>query len=327
MSKNTKILFLSVIFLFSFRTTFSQEQGEIVIKEFKKAYPVYTLKSELIGSVSDKLAYHEVSEVDFDPLKREINKTLLFGVGGVALATGLTIHFYQKNAWWADQSRVFRIQDDWNYALWIDKIGHFYGTILISHGLSAGLEAANVSAEHSVIYGSLGAFLFQAYIEYEDGFGLDWGFSPGDFMSDFLGAMYPVAQYYIPYLNNFQFRASYYPKHLSGANPKTGHKHIIVDDYEGQKFWLSFKMKNLLPKDIAKYWPGFLQLSVGMGVRELDGSGGGITDYYLAFDLDADYLPLSGSFGQFIKNTLNLWHFPMPGIRINNKTVFFAICY
>jgi hypothetical protein len=327
MVMKTKILFISIIFFVFCNSSFSQDEIRPKIKGLDKVYPTYTLKNDLIGSVSDRLIFYEVRQDELNPLARDINYPVLYGMGALTIGTGLTIHFYQKNAWWADQSRVFRIQDDWDYALWIDKIGHFYGTILISHAMSASLEACNLPAEDCVVYGSLGAFLFQAYIEYEDGFGLDWGFSPGDFMSDFLGAMYPVAQYYIPYLNNFQFRVSYYPKHLSGANPITGHKHIIVDDYEGQKFWLSFKMKNLLPKDVAKYWPGFLQLSLGMGVRDLDGSGGGISDFYLAFDIDADYLPISGSFGQFIKNTLNLWHFPMPGIRINNKTVFFAICY
>jgi hypothetical protein len=68
-------------------------------------------------------------------------------------------------------------------------------------------------------------------------------------------------------------------------------------------------------------------LAIGMGVKNLDGSGGGQRDFYIALDFDAETIPLYGSFWQFIKNTLNFVHLPMPGIRITSGAAFFAFCY
>jgi len=102
----------------------------------------------------------------------------------------------------------------------------------------------------------------------------------------------------------------------------------ISDDYDGQKMWVAFRMKNLLPNDISKFWPSFLMLSAGYGVT-------GIGDYalnkdlqkkfYLAFDFDASEIPLYGEFWEFIKNTLNYIHFPLPGIEISNNGISFLL--
>lgn len=274
---------------------------------------------------------YETEVNDFVPINsvnNDIDYLLLSGIGAGVLTTGVIIHYYQKDAWWTDQKKEFHIQNDWEYALWIDKVGHLYAAALISHGLAGGFEAANVPLRESIIYGSIGAALFQLYIEYEDGFGPSWGFSPGDAAADLLGAGYPVLQYYFPILNNFRIKASYYPRHLTeGSNPKTGQKHIISDDYEGQKFWLSVSPKNLLPKSISEYWPAALCLAVGMGVKDLDGVGGGQRDFYIALDIDAEQIPLYGRGWQFVKSTLNYFHLPLPGLRITNNTVFFAFCY
>jgi Predicted periplasmic lipoprotein (DUF2279) len=259
-----------------------------------------------------------------DPLKTNIDYTLLAGVGGVTLGIGVGVHIYQANAWWQEQGSTFKVVNDWEYALWLDKMGHFFGTALIAHGLSAGFEAANVDLERSAIYGAIGAFAFEAFVEIEDGFGPQWGFSPGDLGADFLGALYTVGQYYYPTLKHIQPRISYFPseKYRNGD-----HEGNIIDDYAGQKYWLGLRMKELLPSSISEYWPSFLMLSVGMGLRDWDGFGGGKQDIYIALDFDAETLPLHGPIWQFVKNTLNFIHFPMPGIRITPDAAAFVIVY
>jgi hypothetical protein len=264
---------------------------------------------------------------EFNPFKSNVNYPVLAGMGAAFLGTGTAIHLYQQKAWWSEQRTKFHFQDDWDYALWIDKIGHAYGAMLIQHGISAGLEAANLESEQCVWYGSIAALSFQTFIEIEDGFGPQWGFSPGDFYGDVFGSAYPVLQYYVPFFKNIMFKASYLPKDLNKTNPNSGQKHIIVDDYHGQKFWLSARMKNFLPKNIAEVWPEFLMLAVGMGVKKLDGSGGGQREFYIALDFDAETIPLYGGVWQFVKNTLNFIHFPMPGIRISPDAAFFVFCF
>lgn len=262
--------------------------------------------------------------IQIDPLETKVDYSLLGWVGGITLGVGIGVHIYQANAWWQQQGSTFRVVNDWNYALWIDKMGHFFGTNIIAHGLSSGFEAANIDLERSAIYAAIGAFAFQTFVEIEDGFGPQWGFSPGDLGADFIGALYTLGQHYYPTLKHIQPRVSYYPSEQlrSGA-----HKGNIIDDYAGQKYWLAFRMKELLPKSVSKYWPSFLMLSTGMGLRDWDGNGGGKRDLFIALDLDAEKLPLYGPIWQFIKNTLNYIHFPMPGIRITPNTAAFVIVY
>jgi hypothetical protein len=274
--------------------------------------------------LSLKINSYNLSNLEFDPLEKEINYPILTGLGVVYLGAGIGVHLYQRNAWWKDDRTSFHFQTDWPYALWIDKIGHFYAATLLAHAFSVGLEAADVQSENAMIYGSIAALAFQYYVEIEDGFGKQWGFSPGDAIANTLGVGYALAQYYHPYLQNFQFKYSYYPsKEIRNGT----HKGNAIDDYEGQKYWLSFRMKELLPNDISSIWPSFLNIAVGYGVNNLDGSGGGEKEVYIALDLEAQALPFYGEFGQFVKNTLNYFHFPLPGIKITPNTVFFVFCY
>jgi len=290
-----------------------------------KAKPVHIYNPFKYKMQTEKyLKIHPESKY-IDPLDVPVdyNKLLIFG--GVALGIGTAVHIYQANAWWQEQGGKFHVVNDWHYALWIDKVGHFYGTHLLAHAFSGAYDAANMQAEQSAIYSAISALAFELFIEIEDGFGPDWGFSPGDAMFDVLGASFYLAQYYYPYLKNFQPRVSYYPsKEFRDGNHKSG---IIIDDYEGQKYWIGMRMKNILPDKLAEYWPSYLMVSVGMAVRNLDGSGGGTQSFYLDLDLDAEEIPLYGGFWQFVKNTLNYIHFPMPGIRITPNTAFFGFVF
>lgn len=310
-------MFLIFCLLLISTTTFSQTHSLLELKQ--KDF----LSLDAKPVVSDSI---DISKIAF--AEKDLNYPVIIGLGAVVTVTTATIYTYQRQAWWSDARSQFHFANDWDYAMWIDKVGHFYDGVLLQHGISAAFEAANIEYEKSQIYGTLGSFLFMTYVEIEDGFGPNWGFSPGDGVANTLGALYPLAQYYYPYLKNFQFRFSYYPENLHNPGLNPGQEHIIFDDYEGQKFWLSFRIKEMLPENITKHIPSFLTFSVGTGVKNLDGSGGGRRDYYLAFDVDFEAIPLYGSGWQFVKNTLNFLHCPMPGIRINKDGVtFFALLF
>lgn len=266
---------------------------------------------------------NDLEDNNYDPLKTEIDYTILGTLSALYLSSGIGMHLYQKKAWWSDQKVPFHFTNDWAYARSIDKFGHFYGTTLLAHAFSAGLEAANFPIEDSYLYSGIAAFAFQMYVEIEDGFGPKWGFSPGDAAADFLGAAFSISQYYFPNLKNFQMKISYLPSQKF----RSGETFSVFDDYEGQKYWLAFRMEELLPEPAAKYWPDFLNLAVGYGVDKLDGVGGGDSEFYLGLDFDAEQIPLNGEFWQFIKNTLNYVHFPLPGIRISPNAAFLAFAF
>ncbi|MFZ1288675.1 MAG: DUF2279 domain-containing protein [Melioribacteraceae bacterium] len=277
--------------------------------------------------------------IKIDPMKTEIDHLTLAGVGLSYSFAIYEINRYYENTWWKKDTNYiynnsFNVVSDNSYARNIDKIGHAFGTAVISHFISAGFEAANIEEETCVWLGAIGGLGMQMYVEVNDGFSpIDkisgkpkWGFSPGDAISNFIGASYFVSRYYFPELNNYQLRVSYFPSKemLNGDKPDNN----ISDDYEGQKMWFAFRMKNLLPKEISEYWPSFLMLSAGYfvsGIGDYSSKKSIETYYYLAFDIDAETIPLYGKFWSIIKNTLNYIHFPMPGIQFSKNGISLAL--
>ncbi len=310
-----KSLFLTALFLL---TSLSFGQSKLTVADS-------VAQKENIEKIPLHLSLSNVNVKPVDPLETKINYPMLAGIGVVTTAAILSINHYYQTTWWRNNRTEFKFVNDWKYALWIDKFGHMLGTMLISHGFSSALEAANIRDYYSLWLGALGGLAMQLYVEYQDGYGPNWGFSPGDAVSDFLGSVYYVSQYYFPYLKNFQLRVSYFPSKEFLEGKKKDHN--ISDDYEGQKLWLSVRMKNLLPEKVGKYWPSFLMLSFGYGVSQLDGVGGGIKKFYLGFDFDAEALPFHGRVWNFVKSTLNFIHFPMPGIRISPNGAFLVFAY
>lgn len=314
------VLFSTANFIFAQIDSITLREGLISINSFSVEHkPKVVLKNKYF----EKFSSDTISE-KVDPFRTEVNYPILAGLGLGYVGAAVYLHIYQANAWWADDRTKFHFTNDWNYALAIDKVGHFYATNVLAHAFSGAFDASNVQAEQSAIYSAIAAFSFETLVEYEDGFGKDWGFSPGDFAADFAGALFYVGQYYYPFLKNFQPRFSYIPTEEFKSNPNK----IIIDDYEGQKYWISMRVKNFLPKKAAEYWPGFINISAGMGVRNLDGGGGGQREFYLALDIDAEELiPFDGPFWNFVKNSLNYFHFPMPGLRITPDAAFFGIVF
>lgn len=257
-----------------------------------------------------------------------INYTRLAVLGGVTLATGIGLHIYQANAWWRDQRRGFHFQDDWEYALWIDKLGHFWAGSGVQHLFSSALEWSNVERKKSLWYGAILSSVYMLYIEFEDGFATDWGFSPGDATSDVLGSFYPVLQEYVPFMQNINLKYSYYPSKYFQNGTKAGNNlKTVIDDYEGQSFYLSFRVNEFLPQNLEGYWPDFLCLALGYNIRNWNGFGKADKNFYLTFDYDLEKIPLEGGFWEFLKKTLNHIHFPAPGIKYTNNKFYLTLTF
>jgi hypothetical protein len=283
-------------------------------------------------SESDKSIYlFNKSNLSFDQKlkpERQINYARLAVVGGVTLATGIGLHIYQANAWWRDQRRSFHFQNDWEYALWIDKLGHFWAGSSVQHLFSSALEWSNIERKKAVWYGAILASVYMLYIEYQDGFATDWGFSPGDATADILGSFYPVLQEYVPFMQNINLKYSYYPSKYFQKGAKTGNNlKTVIDDYEGQSFYLSFRVNEFLPQNLERYWPDFLCVAFGYNIRNWNGFGKADKNFYLTLDYDLEKISLEGGFWDFLKKTLNRIHFPAPGIKYANKKFYFTLTF
>lgn len=254
-----------------------------------------------------------------------IDYTQLSLVGGITSASFAALNAYLNQSYWKDGRAEFNFEKNVEKFNYMDKLGYFYLANMMTHVFSASLESTNMDYEDTYIYGTLGAALFGSYLEVRDGYSKHTFFSKTDLLSTLIGSGYTLSQYYFPILKEIQPRMSYLPsKRLSEGN--NGINENVFNDFLGQKYWLGFRVKNLLPAAIADYWPAFLMLSIGTGISGEDYSNIR-SDFYIAFDIDAEEIPLHGSIWQFIKNTLNYFHFPMPGIRLTNGVAVFGFCY
>ncbi len=239
------------------------------------------------------------------------------------------IHLYQQNGWWRNNRTSFHFQEDLVYGLSVDKIGHFYGASLLAFVITRSLEWSNVAPGTALWLGSGGALLFQTYVEVEDGFST-WGFDRVDFASDLAGAAWPVARHYLPALAIADLKLSYHPSPLLG-NPGgvgfKGQKHIMIDDYEGQTFWLSVKIHEILPSGARPYWPAFLCLAAGYGARDVAGPRP-YRVYFVALDLDfTRIIPPSTGFLRALADALNFVHMPMPAVQFSPHAIWYGLYF
>ncbi|MEJ5305951.1 MAG: DUF2279 domain-containing protein [Ignavibacteria bacterium] len=298
-------------------------------QDFVLHQPNDTIKSNDVYYIFKYKELQPIQPVNYN-LKTKIYFDRLLLVTALTSASIAVVHHHQSKAWWQGTRTKFHFQNDWEYALWIDKLGHWWGATAIQHLFSSSLSWSNFSDETSMWLGSILALTYQLYVETYDGYAKDWGFSPGDAMFDFGGAFYPLLQYYIPPLKNVNLKLSYYPsKRLLKKDPNDElyRNKFVIDDYEGQSFYLSFKINNMLPENLEKYWPDFLCLAIGYQMRNWNGYAVADQNYFLTLDYDFEQIPLYGQFWQFLKNTFNLIHFPAPGINFSKKKIYLTITY
>lgn len=245
-------------------------------------------------------------------------------ITGMTIGAGVWLHNYQKNAWWSGQRGHFHIQNDWEYAMSADKFGHFFDGAFIHKLYSGAFEWAGFDKKSSMWLGTLFSIAYMTDIEIEDGFATNWGFSWGDELGNVLGAFYPVFQYNSSALKEFNFKWSYLPSDDIRNGSKNG---AFLDDYNGQTVWLSAGIYHFLPKKAKKYWPDFLNIAIGYGVKHYTDPVKKYQNFYIAFDYDfRKLIPGSSKFMVWMKDILNHFRiFPAPGIRFNKKGVEYVI--
>ncbi len=205
------------------------------------------------------------------PFRNTQIKPVITGiVFGTAVASLVGLHIYQKNAWWSGTRTAFHFQEDWESALQCDKFGHAYGSYITSYFFAEIMTASGFAWDDANIYGGLCGLAYQTYVETEDAYAKTYGFSPSDWYFDAIGSLYFMAQYKIPYLQNFTPKWTWYPSELQGKPIIDDRPRTIIDDYNSGSYWISINVHNLLQEDYKKCWPDWLFLAVGYGA---DGIG------------------------------------------------------
>ncbi len=253
-------------------------------------------------------------------------------------------HELQMNTIWKEHAE-FTIAEDARYDIYIDKAGHFYGAHTASYFFREALVSSGFGWEASNNLGAGLGLAYSTYIEILDGYGKNWGFSPSDWYADVLGSVFFAAQNYFPVLQNFTPKFMYFPAEWTGNKSRIPHE-IFMDDYASQVFFMSINVHNLLPKKWKKYYPDWLELSIGYAVRNIldqnSPAGRGVEPCSECISLEPgnwgsprliislDYnmvklLPDGSNTWNWFKQSLNLLKFPAPALEIGKVTRFYLI--
>lgn len=256
-------------------------------------------------------------------------------IGGVFATTVVALHINQENAWWKGQRRSFHFVEDWQSALQVDKLGHSFGSYLMSYGTSESLMASGFNWDDATIYGAIIGLCYQTYVETEDGFASSWGFSPSDWYADAFGSMFFLAQHYVPALQNITPKWQFAPSEWTGK-PIINRPRTFIDDYNSSTFWWSLNVYDILPKSAKKYWVPWLNVALGYGGDAIDA----VTDptqppdqlgqrrYIVGLDLNlVRILPEGGYFWNWFRQTLNYIKLPTPALEFSKAGTKFYFFY
>ncbi len=251
----------------------------------------------------------------------------------IASAVPVTVgglYIYLQNAWWAEQSVPFHFADDMNYALGLDKAGHFVSNILVSTVFSDLYTLAGIKRKNAVWWGAGTSIACATIVEIRDGLAPYWGFSKYDQLANVLGALYPVLQEKVPFFQSFNFRWSYsFTKPSYYMSLAENQNSIFLDDYERQNFWFTIDVARLcFPNKDHRKFPYFLDLAIGMSARDLSGVEdparneklgyrSGYREFFIGFDVNLSKLRFGNSkIEHYTRKYLNFWRMPMPTVRI-----------
>ena len=320
----SKILFVPLIVtLFSFLSPAQVNSSGYDINPDNRNTPVTYVKE--VNTQQDSGNLLKTDSIDINkssPVKEnKISLTRVGIVSGASLSILGGLYYRWKTAWWNNGSTKFHFYYDYSYAENVDKLGHINGGILVAECFGVGLKWAGLDDESSLLYGALLGTLVYTGIELKDGFAPGWGFDPADLGASVVGSFFPYAQKKITFLQNFNFKYSYFPSHSTfyeHMNKESQNNQFFNDDYEGETFWLSANVKNLLPKRVNSIIPDFFNLACGVSVENLN------DDYnkHLVFVIspDIDLVKLFKPDTELLKSLLHLLnyiHIPMPGLQVS----------
>ncbi|TAG51690.1 MAG: DUF2279 domain-containing protein [Cytophagales bacterium] len=183
-------------------------------------------------------------------------KSIFFG-----LVVFLLFWFFFYILWYSQQmSGSFHFFDDSKEWLFMDKMGHFYSSFVLSWVF---IEFLKLNSIHIRWYSGIFGFYFLLPIEIMDGFSMGYGFSIYDFIVNLIGSVVAYIQFFffkkIIILPKFSFLQS----GLAHIRPELlGYDFITqcFKDYNGQIYWLNISPNFLFKTNIFPKW---LLLSVG----------------------------------------------------------------
>ena len=263
--------------------------------------------------------YRSENPVDVVP---ELHPFRLAGVASVTLvAYGAAYWFVFKKGWWGDENHKFHFKNDFDYAMNLDKLGHFAAGVAIGETFYEGYRWAGATEFQSYLYAGLTAFATHIAVDIKDGFGETWGFSIFDVLSGGLGGFLPMAERYVPLFKYIDLKWSYWINSMAYYNQDhQSSDGIFTDDYVNHTYWLSIKPYRLLPEAARKYYPSWLAIAVGLSIDDnvflKKPHPKAHREVYIALDYDLEAFRPQSRMARTIIKALNYFKLPAPTIQV-----------
>ncbi len=261
--------------------------------------------------VSDSLSTQESIP---KPEGKTFNRKWLVAPAVLVNTAGMV--YLEYKWWWEKNYHPFNYQYEGflnNYSFGVDKMGHFYISYLYFHSLENAMSWAGYSKRKSLYVAAIIPTVYALSVEIGDGFS-SYNFSPDDLAANLMGIGYGILQVKKPFFQNINVKWSYFP---SAYKTTANEKRSLTDDYDGHIYWMSFNVHNLLPSKAQAFWPKFLNLAVGYGVKNRNPGTNDPVARKFTFGLDYNLSSISfkGQGWKSVTRFLDLFHFPAPGIR------------
>jgi hypothetical protein len=273
--------------------------------------------------------YRSEDSVD---IKSEISWLKTGAVASVALASyGAAYIFVFAEGWWDNDSSHFHFENDFDYALNLDKFGHFAAGVILGESFYEGYRWAGIPEFRSYLFAGLSAMATHIAIDVKDGFSPAWGFSIFDVLSGTLGGFLPMAERYVPIFKYVDLKWSYWINSTVYYDKRTHRAEaVFTDDYVNQTFWASFKPYRLLPAPVQKYYPSWLAFAVGLSVNEaaMDFHADDKDrhrEVYIALDYDLEAFRPQSRWARTLIKYLNYFKLPAPAIQVYPEFHWFLL--
>lgn len=263
-----------------------------------------------------------VNSYSYSQAKDSVSYNKLAIIGGLTGAAFIYSYAIQNTIWWkgTKSNFHFNFNQDWKYAMGSDKYGHLFFGAAITNTYSNFFEWSGMEKKDALKYSAILAFSYQTFIEIRDGFSKDYGFSWGDLTANFFGALYPNLQLAYPFLQNINFKISYFPSERF----KNGSNRYLIDDYESTYNWITVNLNYFTPREIKPYVPEFINIAIGHSVKQLN-INSRHHEIYLSLDWSFKKLKSNNKLLNALISLLEMYHFPAPAIKIYPDVIWYGL--
>lgn len=291
---------------------------------------LFLLVAESFAAPSDPLTWRDSTwdyrSEDSTDIATDVSWLKVGGVASLTLiAYGAAYWLVFEKGWWDDERSHFHFENDFDYALNLDKFGHFAAGVMLGESFYEGYRWAGATEFQSYLFAGLSAMMTHVAIDVKDGYSPEWGFSIFDVLSGTLGGFLPMAERYIPVFKYVDLKWSYWIN--TKAYYRQSDTGVFTDDYVNQTFWASFKPYRLLPAAARQYYPSWLAIAAGLSIDEkvFTKEPHPRREVYIALDYDLEAFRPQSRMARTIIKYLNYFKFPAPAVQVYPDVHWFLL--